>query len=118
MERVRGSELPTITIELRRRSRCGVDRVQMQHSARYNMAIMSLLHVFCTRVFWIEIEGVKAATVEHRAATQPARRPPPGGGRRTRRAQQRAAARGGTSIKQPAPRAARPAPGPPAGAQS
>ena len=84
MERVRGSELPTITIELRRRSRCGVDRVQMQHSARYNMAIMSLLHVFCTRVFWIEIEGVKAATVEHRAATQPARRPPPGGGRRTR----------------------------------
>jgi len=70
--------------------------------------------------FWnvLQIEEVKAATVEHRAATQPARRPPPGGGRRTRRAQQRAAARGGTFIKQPAPRAARSEPGPPAGAQS
>ena len=54
MERVRGSELPTITIELRRRSRCGVDRVQMQHSARYNMAIMILLHAICTRVRVLE----------------------------------------------------------------
>ena len=46
--------------------------------------------------FWnvLQIEEVKAATVEHRAATQPARRPPPGGGRRTQRAQPRAAARG------------------------
>jgi len=100
----------------------------MQHSARYNMAIMRLLHAIRTRYIYIyiyicmymdrNIEEVKAATVEHRAATQP--RAAPAARRRAPHttAQPRAAARGGTSIKQPAPRAARPAPGPPAGAQS
>ena len=63
------------------------------------------------------IEEVKAATVEHRAATQP-RAAPAARRRAPHTTCAAAAARGGTSIKQPAPRAARPAPGPPAGAQS